>query len=1094
MFHNQWDQHLSEQSLFDEPMGIYQEPISQYSSAFDCNKAPFSFPVGNPPPPPTQGPMTDRWVHTTMTPNDHLETFGQMSHKEQVLGVDVAHNRMQDRAGSTMLNNNSHYNQYPTSYNQIPCCSTTSSDQPNDSTVSSELNGQNGSCRMPLKPSKVTSAFLGSMSCNGRSEVSHVYQVGEKSHHNQRKRRNIGRNKRPASHLTSNHAPSSPSTSRDSERKQNSMDQRIPDELTITVCHIWRLKNPGVIPSEHQISCLSFLFDDSFDAVRHWFQRGVSPSQKSEEPACQSMTSSDFDFISTYRTNRRECNRKAEKSRKGIPNPLEFEWTEGRPFACTSRCGRLFQKKERWKRHEEINRPTRLWLCRFQACKNKMEGKRVWFRKDHFKKHLKNDHEGISVANSNVDACSHSLDSNFSKSCIFRRCNKQFVSWSQRINHIADHMKSPWRYSEWREDDEEIKHTKRYDDTESESQGSDKSESGSDENESNHSEDSDGDDSGLGPWKPQQSSSSGTHDSQSGSSDSSRDQGSGRQNRGSNLSSSSGYRGYHNENSVSSSSFGSSSNSTSSSAAVPMTRLLHNSPSGFGSMDDRIRVLKYKCTTNQKNDYRSFAEAKIRTHPKAVVISGSRKRYIAQLNIMFRQETSFNIKIQPIVDYNLAHLMNVGVPTTAIVFDMLEWFSHLTSALQYIYTCGFGHRNFGPRYIAVRSRVVRLSDFVVQALSRHNELNQPSSSPYSQPSISSDANGAEGEEPTDMISLRQVLLETADSLLQWLPKIPDALQRTEQNQEMHVAPASRDSSLIVQWIHKLSPWTGGFPIASQLFVLVNCLETIEGQHSHTGPAILNEANQDVACLSHSGYPEIVTHEIPKHNDVPTDHQSITSNSMNAVSYPISHDNEARSSVCQTRSGLLTCDTPIPESSVDTSSPPSNPAPAMLRLPSRIDCDNAFASLTRKQVLKKVEEGQDHELSTSREVVPSLPPEELLPKCREETLTTSNNVDARLATSDCAVSTFGLPKQDVGQSSDSSSERCEHKHTNKGSKTNHSSLNTSGDKYSSLHNSPSFKHSPLVCSAENIGEEVSGFSSTRNMGMSVEFPHMRVDQC
>ena len=352
-------------------MAIDQGPLSQYSSAFDFTKTQFSFPTENPPSQ-TQGLMADQWVHGISAPYCSPENFGAPSQTGRVPSLSVAQPRIQDQADNLMLNN-SYPNQYPSSNHQNPSCSTTSFNLPHDLNRPSPANAQNGTFRGPPLPLKANGAPLSTTFLGCRSEVSHDHQRGETPHYNQRKRRNVEKSKRPASYGTRNHPSSSPSTSESSERKQNSLDRRTPDGHTVTVCQIWLLKYPNTMPSEHQVSCLSFLFNDSFDAVRLWFQRSVSSFQKSEEPAFRSATSSDIDFVSTYRRNRGECNRKAKKSRRGIPNVSGFEWIKARPYACTSGCGRLFQKKERWKRHEEINRPTRLWLCRFQECENKIE-------------------------------------------------------------------------------------------------------------------------------------------------------------------------------------------------------------------------------------------------------------------------------------------------------------------------------------------------------------------------------------------------------------------------------------------------------------------------------------------------------------------------------------------------------------------------------------------------------------------------------------------------------------------------------------------------------------------------------------------------
>ena len=227
-----------------------------------------------------------------------------------------------------------------------------------------------------------------------------------------------------------------------------------PTGVRIAVYHIWLTLNPGVVPSEHTLSCLSYAFSDTVEALRNWFSKHVVMDQQEEDSGYRTMTNSDLSIASNYRYNRRECNRKA----RGV-SPTRLERDEGRPYACTSRCGANFRKKGAWKRHEEINRPPKLWLCQFQSCRNRSEGKHVFFRKDHFRMHLTQEHPNSSSSEQYIAARCVQIASNFSEKCIFRQCEAKFKDWSTRIDHIADHLKDAWDFSQWRDSDDDMAET-----------------------------------------------------------------------------------------------------------------------------------------------------------------------------------------------------------------------------------------------------------------------------------------------------------------------------------------------------------------------------------------------------------------------------------------------------------------------------------------------------------------------------------------------------------------------------------------------------------------------------------------------------------
>ena len=235
--------------------------------------------------------------------------------------------------------------------------------------------------------------------------------------------------------------------------------QQSPDHLITIACHIWLLRNPATMPSEHIISCINFLYGDSLENIRNWFSRNVGSPIAADDAVTRTVTARRRDIAAGYRFNRKECNRKAGNVGLDDTRLIQFNRDAARPFACTSRCGAAFSKKQAWKRHEEINRPPRVWICNNEACHEAREGKGVFFRKDHFRNHLTNDHGNNDIKKREIAACCMPIKSNFSRHCIFRNCEIRFDDWKDRTDHVAEHLKDTWAMSEWRDPDDDIEHS-----------------------------------------------------------------------------------------------------------------------------------------------------------------------------------------------------------------------------------------------------------------------------------------------------------------------------------------------------------------------------------------------------------------------------------------------------------------------------------------------------------------------------------------------------------------------------------------------------------------------------------------------------------
>ena len=285
-------------------------------------------------------------------------------------------------------------------------------------------------------------------------------------------------------------APTAPQAIQSSTPREQSLDH-----VTIAACHLWLQKNPANSPSEHIVSCLSFLYGGSPQSIRKWFSRNVVIPEDDGDTDYRTVLTSGHDIASHYRRNRRECTRGVDNIGSAVLTSMQSERDEMQSFACTSRCGKTFSKKADWKRHEEINRPPKVWLCNLGACPSDLEKRRPFFRKDHFQNHLAKNHANVIVTKRDIAACCTPIKFNFSRYCIFRDCDERFGSWKKRIDHIAEHFKKSWDMSQWRDTDDDPEDT-----GEVSSQMSSSHDSGSEQSTDDHNmSDSDDSDNSDGP-------------------------------------------------------------------------------------------------------------------------------------------------------------------------------------------------------------------------------------------------------------------------------------------------------------------------------------------------------------------------------------------------------------------------------------------------------------------------------------------------------------------------------------------------------------------------------------------------------------------
>jgi serine/threonine protein kinase len=131
---------------------------------------------------------------------------------------------------------------------------------------------------------------------------------------------------------------------------------------------------------------------------------------------------------------------------------------EPRPYQCTLGCGKNFDKRADWRKHEEINYPQEAWICQESTCEGKSlsDPGKISYRKDKFKQHYSNTHRGINCE-SRFGGSHVLVASKFPAKCGFCTAHK-FINWQDRITHIGDHfLNDGYDMTQWRAvtDDEE---------------------------------------------------------------------------------------------------------------------------------------------------------------------------------------------------------------------------------------------------------------------------------------------------------------------------------------------------------------------------------------------------------------------------------------------------------------------------------------------------------------------------------------------------------------------------------------------------------------------------------------------------------------
>ena len=228
------------------------------------------------------------------------------------------------------------------------------------------------------------------------------------------------------------HAPTSFAT--DAEKQPLGLDQS-----TSMACYCLFSKSGGLRPRHEQIANLAFAFDVPIGAIHHWFDNNIDFARPREE--ARAISGEDLLYFE------QKCNSKGGKKDEGdSPQKRDAK----RPYNCTyNRSGPSFANKHAWKRHEELHRPQKLWICPEKDCKARLPKKGLFTRLDRLRTHLSKLHPSKNI---DLTSCQKILKKNFDKRCIFKSCPTQFGSWRERIEHLDGHFRNQWDWSEWRDD------------------------------------------------------------------------------------------------------------------------------------------------------------------------------------------------------------------------------------------------------------------------------------------------------------------------------------------------------------------------------------------------------------------------------------------------------------------------------------------------------------------------------------------------------------------------------------------------------------------------------------------------------------------
>ncbi|KAF2113679.1 hypothetical protein BDV96DRAFT_647930 [Lophiotrema nucula] len=125
-------------------------------------------------------------------------------------------------------------------------------------------------------------------------------------------------------------------------------------------------------------------------------------------------------------------------------------------LCCTFNCGRKFENRSMWERHEKVICPQAFWFCRLCGNTKHPAKASLFGRKDKFREHIRLHHpNNVSAIDSLMKSCEvdHNRSMPFPRRCGF--CDvRYFGTWTERVLHLEDHFLKGAQICGWRDWDD----------------------------------------------------------------------------------------------------------------------------------------------------------------------------------------------------------------------------------------------------------------------------------------------------------------------------------------------------------------------------------------------------------------------------------------------------------------------------------------------------------------------------------------------------------------------------------------------------------------------------------------------------------------
>ena len=485
-----------------------------------------------------------------------------------------------------------------------------------------------------------------------------------------------------------------------------SFDQNTPNILTEAACELWKLVHPNEEPARWHRTMLSGVYGGSPRSVSNWFTRKQANPPGLDDSGhgtmTQTSTSMDRDMISRWRCNRRKCQPKHD-----LQSNLRKD--HNKKYMCTSLCGKKFDAKDNWKKHERNNRIQDLWPCDCVECRQNTTDN-IWSRKEELLSHVRVRHSDRMA--SYKPRCIK-IPANVRGNCLWRDCPTIFADFEDFLRHMPGHFDSDWVAADLRDMDDETdaaesglavnsdNHDASVPDHEDKDEGSPSPNPGS--GPSGNSQGSDGHGSGSGDGG------SGPEEHGIGNSDTSRFR------NNTHASTAMQSRGFSPIVSLKVPSFLNKSQPMFKQQIYqrfaswsPRLDVLRRLGSGATAVVDEVRVLGVSGTLACK----TFSSRwRIELFRELNTLSRLQHPHIVALFHGFFRAGFVSFLLQPVADYNLSQYLAKHAFTRNEECNLWLWFSCLTSGLHHMHDHGIVHHDIKPSNILVVDKTVFYSDF-----------------------------------------------------------------------------------------------------------------------------------------------------------------------------------------------------------------------------------------------------------------------------------------------------------------------------------------------------------------------------------------------